>query len=546
VAGLAATFGSGAMTNSIKELENSRCIFIIGSNTTEQHPLIARYILRAKERGACLIVADPRRIQLTRFADFHLRQRPGTDIALLNGLMNVILSEGLEDKEFIRDRTEGIEDLRAAVKEYTPEYVEQVTGVPAETLVKAARAMAGAESAAVLYSMGITQHTTGVDNVRSCANLAMLTGNLGKPGTGVNPLRGQNNVQGACDMGALPNVFTGYQNVADESLRKKFEEAWQTALPAKPGFTITDMIQAASEGKIKALYIMGENPLVSDPDIEHLKESLEKVDFLVVQDIFLTETAKMADVVLPGASYAEKDGTFTSTERSVQMVRKAVQPPGEAHSDFEIICGLARLMGAGGFDYASPAQVMDEIASLTPSYGGISHERLANGGLQWPCPGKDHPGTPYLYKEKFSRPNGKGKFFGVESKESAELPDVEYPFVLTTGRSAFHYHTGTMTRKTALLDREVSTGYVEINTRDAEKMGIREGDTLRVKSRRGEIQIQARVADQVSAGVIFIPFHFAECAANLLTNSACDPVSKIPEYKVCAVKVEKLAPVPLD
>ncbi len=539
MAGLASTFGSGAMTNSIVELEGADCILIIGSNTMEQHPLIARYILRAKEKGAKLIVADPRVITLTRFADYYLRHRPGTDVALLNGLMNVILSEGLEDKEFIKERTEGIEELQEAVKKYTPEYVEQITGVDKKTLIEAARVYAKAERAPIVYSMGITQHTTGVDNVRSCANLVMLTGNIGKPSTGVNPLRGQNNVQGACDMGALPNVYSGYQSVTDEQLRTKFEQAWQTKLPSKVGLTITDMIAEAAAGKIKAMYIMGENPLMSDPDIHHLTEALEKVDFLIVQDIFLTETAQLADVVLPGASYAEKDGTFTSTDRSVQMVRKAVDPPGEARVDSEIVCDLAKRMGGKGFDYGSTAEIMDEIASLTPSYHGISHDRLKNGPLQWPCPTKEHPGTPYLHKEKFTRPNGKGKFFGIEFKEAAELPDNEYPFILVTGRLAFHYHTGTMTRKTALLERESPTGYVEINPGDAGKLNIREGETVSVQSRRGEIQIKAFITDRVSTGTVFIPFHFAECAANILTNSAFDPGAKIPEYKVCAVKVEK-------
>ena len=540
VVGLVQSFGSGAMTNSIRELEDADCILVIGSNTAEQHPLIARYILRAKEKGAKLIVVDPRAITLTQFADYHLRQSPGTDVAVFNGLMNVIINESLEDKEFIKERTEGFEELKETVKNYTPERVEEITGIPKDKLIAAARMYAKAEHASVIYSMGITQHTTGVDNVSSSANLAMLTGNVGKPGTGINPLRGQNNVQGACDMGALPNVYSGYQSVADEKIRAKFEEAWRVKLPGKPGLTVVEMMNEAAKGNIKGMYIVGENPMVSDPDISHVREGLENLEFLVVQDIFLTETTQLADVVLPAACYAEKEGTFTSTERLVQMVRKAVEPPGESKGDWEIICNLAKAMGSKEFEYGSPAEIMDEIASLTPIYGGIFYARLQRGGLQWPCPSKEHAGTPYLHKEKFTRANGKGKFFGIEFREPAELPDEEYPFMLTTGRIIFHFHTGTMTRKTALLNREVPRGYVEIAPADAERLGIVAGELISVKTRRGQIETKALITERVSEGVIFMPFHFAESAANVLTNPALDPVAKIPEYKVCAAKIEKI------
>ncbi|MDD4876410.1 MAG: formate dehydrogenase subunit alpha [Dehalococcoidales bacterium] len=540
VVGLVQSFGSGAMTNSIVELEDADCIFIIGSNTLEQHPLVGRYIQRAKEKGAKIIVADPRIITLVQIADYHLRHRPGTDVALFNGMMNVIISEGLEDKQFIKERTEGIEDLTETVKKYTPEYVAKITGVPAELIVEAARTYAKAERAAIVYSMGITQHTTGVDNVKSSGNLAMLTGNVGKASTGVNPLRGQNNVQGACDMGALPNVYSGYQNVTDEKARAKFEEAWKTKLPDKVGLTIIEMMDNAVKGNLKAMYIMGENPMVSDPDINHVKEALENLEFLVVQDIFLTETAQLADIVLPATTYAEKDGTFTSTERLVQLIRTAIEPIGESRPDWKIISDLAKLMGSIDFKYNSPSEIMDEIAALTPSYHGISNARLEEGGLAWPCPTSEHPGTPFLHKEKFTRPNGKGQLFGIEFKEAAELPDKEYPFLLTTGRVTFHFHTGTMTRRTALLDREVPTGFVEINPADAEKLGIRDEELVSVQSRRGKIEIKAMVTDRIPENIVFIPFHFAECAANLLTNSAYDPVAKIPEFKVCAVKVEKI------
>jgi formate dehydrogenase alpha subunit len=540
VVGLVQSFGSGAMTNSIREFEDADCILVIGSNTAEQHPLIARYILRAKEKGAKLIVIDPRAITLTQFADYHLRQRPGTDVAVFNGFMNVILTEGLEDKEFIKERTEGIEELKETVEKYTPERVEEITGIPKDKIIDAAKMYAKAGHASIIYSMGITQHTTGVDNVSSSANLAMLTGNVGKPSTGVNPLRGQNNVQGACDMGALPNVYSGYQSVADEKARAKFEDAWKVKLPEKPGLTVVEMMNEAAKGNIKAMYIMGENPMISDPDIGHVGKALEKLEFLVVQDIFLTETAQLADVVFPATSYAEKEGTFTSTERLVQMVRKAVEPPGESKADWKIICNLAKAMGSKEFEYGSPAEIMDEIASLTPSYGGMSYNRLQKGGLAWPCPSKEHPGTPYLHKEKFTRANGKGKFWGIEFKEPAELPDEEYPFILSTGRIMFHFHTGTMTRKTELLNREVPTGYVEITPKDAKRLALANGELVSVQTRRGQIETKALITERVTEGVIFIPFHFAECAANVLTNPALDPKAKIPEYKVCAAKMEKV------
>jgi len=536
VVGLAGTLGSGAMTNSIDELENSDVIFITGSNTTEQHPLIATRILRAARKGAKLIIADPRSIDLVEFAAIHMSQKPGTDVALINGMMNVILSEKLYDEEFVNTRTENFEAMKKVVEKYTPEYVAKITTVPAEKIREAARLYAKADKAAIIYSMGITQHTTGVDNVASTANLAMLTGNLGKESVGVNPLRGQNNVQGACDIGALPNVFSGYQKVDSDDLRKKFEEAWGVMLPSKPGLTILEMINAASDS-IKAIYIMGEHPMVSDPDINHVKEQLEKLDFLVCQDIFLSETAELADVVLPAASYAEKDGTYTSTERRVQRIRKAVDPPGEARADWEIIVDLAKHMGYNEMNYTSPKEIMDEIAKLTPIYGGMHYDRIEVTGLQWPCPNREHPGTKFLHKDKFAR--GLGLFTAIEFIPPAEQPDGTYPFILTTGRILYHFHTGTMTRKSPTLEIQAPEGFIEINPKDAQKLGISEGDKVRVKSRRGEIIIKAKVTDRVQPGIVFIPFHFAEAAANKLTNSAYDPKAKIPELKVCAVKLEK-------
>jgi formate dehydrogenase alpha subunit len=538
VVGLVKAFGSGAMTNSVPEIEGTDCIFVIGSNTMEQHPLISLRVLRAKERGAPLIVADPRRTPLVDFADIYLQHRPGTDVALINGLMHVIVRDGLEDKKFIRERTEGFEELEKKIKEYPPEKVSRVTGVDAATLEKAARFYGEAEKASILYAMGITQHTTGTENVLSVANLAMLTGNVGRESTGVNPLRGQNNVQGACDMGALPDVYSGYQRVNDKEARARFEKAWGVGLPQKPGLTVTEMTDAAINGSLKAMYIMGENPALSDPDINHLKKALSSLDFLVVQDIFLSEAAQFAHVVLPACSFAEKEGTFTATDRRVQRVRKAIEPIGDSKPDWIIVSELARRMGGTQFNYTSPGEIMKEIASLTPSYAGISHERLDNGKvLAWPCLSAEHPGTRFLHSNAFTR--GRGQFFAIDYKEPAELPDKEYPFLLTTGRLMFQYHTGTMTRRIPALERELPTGFIEINRKDAKKLSISQGERIRVKSRRGEIEIQAFITDGILPGVVFIPFHFAECAANVLTSRNVDPEAKIPEFKVCAVKIYK-------
>ena len=526
------------MTNSIPEFENdTNCFLIIGSNTSEGHPLIATRILKAKKRGAKVIVLDPRQNQIGHWADIYYPFNPGTDVAIFNGLMNIIISEGLADEAYIAERTEGFEELKALVAEYTPEKVAEITGIPVEGLKEVARTYATQRPSAVIYAMGITQHTTGVDSVKSTANLAMLCGNMGVAGGGVNPLRGQNNVQGACDMGALPNVYSGYQPVAVPENQQKFLEAWGSTGPLTVGITVTEMINLAGEGKIRALYVMAENPMISDPDLNHARECLEKAEFVVVQDIFMTETARLAHVVLPGASFAEKEGTFTNTERRVQRVRKAIEPVGGSRADWEIVCDLAKRMGAQGFDFASAEEVMQEINRVTPSYGGITYERLEElGSLQWPCPNVEHAGTPYLHKGKFTR--GKGMFFALPFKQPAELPDEEFPYTLTTGRLMFHFHTGTMTRRSRKLASEVPEAYIEIHPDDAKMVGLNGKNRVRVSSRRGHIELLARVTDQIKPGIVFIPFHFAEAAANVLTNSAIDPVAKIPEYKVCAVKIE--------
>jgi formate dehydrogenase alpha subunit len=527
------------MTNSQPEFErDTNCFLIIGSNTSEGHPLIASRILKAmEEREAKVVVIDPRKTQMARLADLHLPFRPGTDVAVLNGLMNVIIAEGLADEEYITTRTEGFEEMAALVETYTPERVEEISGIPAEGLRQAARIYATHRPSAIIYAMGITQHTTGTDNVKSCANLAMLCGNVGVPGGGVNPLRGQNNVQGACDLGALANVYTGYQAVTSPEVQAKFETAWGSTSDLKIGLTVTEMIDAAGDGRVRAMYVMGENPMVADPDLNHARHCLEEIEFLVVQDIFPTETAQLADVVLPGTSFAEKDGTYTATDRRIQRVRQAIEPLGESRPDWQILCQVAQQLGAGGFDFSSPGEVMDEIAQLTPIYGGVSYARLEEQGfLHWPVPTADHPGTPYLHKDKFSR--GLGHFHALEFKEAAELPDEDYPFLLTTGRLMFHWHTGTMTRRSASLHQEVPEAYVEIHPDDAAAIGLNGASRVRVSSRRGEIELAARVTPHIKPGVVFIPFHFAEAAANALTHAALDPTAKIPEYKVCAVRME--------
>lgn len=536
VTGLVSSFGSGAMTNSQEDIEEAGVIFVIGSNTSEQHPLIARRMIKAAKKGTRIIVADPREIGLTAHAVLHLKHRPGSDVALLNAMMNVILEEGLQDEGFIESRTEGYEEFKKTIGKYSPKLVEPITGVPARDIREAARLFGKAGKASIFFSMGITQHTTGVDNVVSTANLAMLTGNVGQPGTGVNPLRGQNNVQGACDMGGLPSYLPGYVRVEDDQRKERIAEAWGCTLPGMKGLTLMEMINECGDS-IRAMFIMGENPMLSDPDTNHVREQLSKLDFLVVSELFMSETAKLADVVLPAASFAEKDGTFTATDRRIQMIRKAVDPVGGSRPDWVIISDISRRLGFQ-MNYGSPSDIMDEIASLGGIYGGVNHERLENEDLRWPCPHKEHPGTRILHQGKFSR--GLGKFQTIEYKPPAEEPDEEYPFILTTGRLLFHWHTGTMTRRSETLTEQVNEAIMEINPADARIVGVVDGDTVKVTSRRGEISLKAWVTDSIKEGVVFIPFHFAEAAANVLTNPAYDPLAKIPELKVCAVRVDRL------
>ncbi len=539
VAGLAAAFGSGAMTNSIADIEKSKLILVTGSNTTEAHPVISSYIKRVVESGSAkLIVVDPRRIPLTKFATIWLRQNLGTDVAWANGMMHVIISEALYDRKYIEERTEGFDELKKTVEKYNPEFVSKITGISADDLIKAARMYANSQPASIFFAMGITQHSTGTDNVKSMANLAMLCGNVGISGGGVNPLRGQNNVQGACDLGALPNVFSGYQPVTDPAVRANMERMWGVkSLPQTSGLTITEMVKGAQDGNLKALYIIGENPLISDPDINHVEQALKNLDFLVVQDIFLSDTAKIADIVLPSASFAEKNGTFTNTERKVQLIRKAIESPGQAKQDWEIICDLSNRMGYP-MEYTDSKAIMEEMNRVTPSYAGISYQRLEKGGLHWPCPTSNHPGTPILHVDKFTR--GLGHFHAIEYVSPAEMPDNDYPLYLTTGRVLYQFHTRTMTMQSEGLNELSAECFVEISPQDATDYNIKQGDLLRVSSRRGEIEVMARISDQAIKGTVFIPFHFAQAAANRLTNPVLDPIAKIPEFKVCAISIEKL------
>lgn len=539
VAGLAAAFGSGAMTNSIAELEHASCILVTGSNTTETHPVIGTVIRRAvREHGASLIVVDPRRIDLVDNAALWLRQRNGTDVAWINGMMNVIISENLHDSSFIAERTEGFDELWKVVERFTPERVEEITTIPADKLREAARLYASSSASSIIYSMGITQHVTGTDNVLSIANLAMVTGQIGKPSSGVNPLRGQNNVQGACDTGALPNVFSGYQKVTDPAVVEKFEKAWGRSLSGKVGLTVVEIMNEIERGSVKGLVIMGENPMVSDPNLSHVEKALEHVDFLAVMDIFMSETAAMADVVLPAASFAEKEGTFTNTERRVILLREVLPPPGEALPDWEIISRLSTALGYP-MSYPDASSIMDELASLTPIYAGIRHSRISVEGIQWPCPDTSHPGTVYLHRDKFSR--GLGKLHPVDFIPPDELPDEEYPLILSTGRILYHYHTGTMSRRIGALNEYAPGGFAEIHPADARRLGLQDRGRVRVTTRRGSIETEVRATERVAEGSVFIPFHFVEAAANRLTNDALDPVAKIPEFKVAACRID---PVP--
>jgi formate dehydrogenase alpha subunit len=544
VAGLQIAIGSSAMSNSIAEMKDLDVFIVTGSNTSETHPVISTFLREAVvHNDAKLIVADPREIEMTNFATHWLRQKPGTDVVLFQAMAHTIITEELYDPQIIEARVEGFEAYAHEIADCTPEWAEPITGIPADLIREAARTYASAESAAIYWGMGISQSVHGTDNALALANLALLCGNLGKPGSGLNPLRGQNNVQGCSDSGGLPNVFPGYQLVTDPEIRAKFEARWNTSLNPEAGLTTMEMVDAAEKGLIKAYYIMGENPMMSEPDLRHARHVMENLDFILVQDIFMNETTEYADIILPASSFAEKDGTFTNSDRRVQLVRTAVTPPGEVRDDWEIICDLASrvetLLGrsqSAGFVYQSPVQIWDEMAELTPPFQGITHQRIeAESGVHWPCPTPDHPGTPYLFTDTF--PKGKGQLTPLAYRPSAEEPDEEYPFVLSTGRVLYHWHGGTMTRRSK-LDDIYPEPTVEIHPEDAQELGIETGKWIKVRSRRGEIKVKTIVTERSPKGMVFIPFHFAEAAANELTLDARDPTAKIPDYKMCAVAID--------
>ncbi|MFN8482006.1 MAG: molybdopterin-dependent oxidoreductase [Anaerolineae bacterium] len=568
VSGLGASFGSGAMTNPIRDIRDADCILITGSNTAESHPVIGYEVVRAAKKGANVVMIDPRRVPLADHATLFLQPRPGTDIYVFFALAHVILREGWADRDFIAARTEGFDAFAESVKSYSPAVAALASGVPADLIERAARVYALGERAAgasgaptaghggpptgrgrstILYAMGITQRRNGTDLVMTLANLAMLCGQIGKPSTGVNPLRGQSNVQGACDMGALPNFLPGYQLVSDETKRQAVARGWGLAdLPTQPGLTVVELMHAALEKRVRAMFVMGENPMLSDPNLSHVEAALRALDFLVVQDIFLSETAQLADVVLPAASHLEKDGTVTNTERRVQLIQPVIAAPGEALPDWQILCLIGERLEAKlqpdatpptSWSFPSTAAILAEMARVTPIYGGIRHERLAGPGLTWPCPNVDHPGTPILHTTGFSR--GLGKFAAIAVQGPAEQPDAEYPLTLTTGRILYHYHTGTMTRRSEPLAWRESRPYAEVSAEDAAAAGIRDGGTVLITSRRGQVRAQARVSERVQPGTVFLSFHWKEAPANALTQDfSLDPVAKIPEFKVCAVRIE--------
>jgi formate dehydrogenase alpha subunit len=537
VAGLRRTLGSGAMTNAIADLETADCLLVVGSDTTGNHAIVGARLLAAKARGARLLVVDPRRTRLARFADLHLQLRLGTDIPLVNAMLHAIFAHGWDDRAYLAARCEHEHALRAAVAAWTPERAAAVTGVPAAHIVDAARWYATTPRAALVYGIGVTQHVCGTENVIALSNLALTTGHVGLEGAGINPLRGQNNVQGACDMGALPDVYSGYQPVTDAGARQRFEAAWRTPLPARPGLTTLAMERAAAGGTIRGLLVMGEDPVVTDPGQDGIRRALQRLDALIVVELFLTETARLADVVLPAASFAEKEGTFTSTERRVQRVRRAVPPPGEARSDWAILEALAGRLGRP-MGFRTAEDIFAEMAGLTPAYAGMTYARLDEpGGLQWPCPDAGHPGTPVLHRDGF--PRGRGRLVVVTDTPPAERPDADYPLQLTTTRLHFQYGSGSMTRRAPLLERENPRGILWINPADAAVRAIAAGAAVRVRSRRGAVTTRAVVSDDVPPGTVAMPYHFREAPANRLTNDAAlDPLSHMPELKVCAVAVE--------
>ena len=539
MAGLATSLGAGAATNSLEQMPDMDTLFLFGSNPTEAHPIVSLHLKKALARGAKLVVADPRKTWMAKRADVWLNLKPGSNIALLNGIIRVILENGWENTEFISKRTEGIETLRAKVKEYDFDRVEQLTGVNRDKVIEAARLYSNVEKSMIVYGLGVTEHRNGTENAMAIANLALVCGHIGRPATGIMALRGQNNVQGASDLGPLPATLPGYQAVTDPKCREKFQKAWGVTIKDKPGLKSVEMLDECVKGNFKGIFILGEDPAQTDPDIHHVRKALESVDFLVVQDIFPTETTKYADVILPGASFAEKDGTFTNGERRVQRIRKAIEPLA-GMAEWEVISKISTLMGYP-MPYTHPSEIMDEIAGLVPIYGGISYDRIEEKGIQWPCPTKEHPGTTTLYTELFSRAGGLAQFMALDHQGPAEVADATYPLVLITGRIREHYNNGSMTRRSSGIAEVVPEELVEISLDDAQALGIKDRDWVKVSSRRGEVRVRARVGDRSQAGSVFMTFHHQDALTNILTSEHRDPITGTPEYKACAVQVEKIS-----
>ena len=538
MAGLATSLGAGAATNSLSQMPDVDTLFLFGSNPTEGHPIVSLWLKKALRKGAKLIVGDPRKTWMAERSDVWLNLKPGSNIAMLNGIINVILQNGWENKDFIAKRTEGFEEIKAKAAEYGLARTEELTGVSQDRIIEAARLYSHADKAMIVYGLGVTEHQTGTENAMAIANLALVCGHIGRPSTGIMALRGQNNVQGASDLGPLPATLPGYQPVSSPEVREKFEKAWNVKISPKAGLKSVEMLDECKRGNFKGIFILGEDPAQTDPDLNHVREALEKVEFLVVQDIFRTETTEFADVILPGASFAEKNGTFTNGERRVQRVRKAVAPVA-GMAEWQVLSKLSTLMGYP-MHYNSPSEIMDEIASLVPIYGGISYERIEEKGIQWPCPTRDHPGTTTLYTDLFSRPGGLARFVGLDHKGPGETTDKEYPYVLITGRIREHYNNGSMTARSSGIAEVVPEELAEISHADAQKLGIKSGDTIKVFSRRGEVIVKAKVTARSQAGNVFMTFHHRKALTNNLTSGHRDPITGTPEYKACAVNIQKI------
>jgi formate dehydrogenase major subunit len=533
------SIGSGAVTTTYGDIENAGAALLAGTNTTANHPVAATFFKQARKNGTKLIVIDPRREVIADHADYYCRVKPGTDVAFYNAMMHVIIEEGLVDESFVTDRTENFEALKEVVSKYSPERASKICGVEAETIREVARVFGKAKSAIVFWGMGVSQHVYGTNNARCLISLALLTGNVGKPGAGLHPLRGQNNVQGASDAGLIPMVYPDYQPVGDPEVRAKFEAAWGRELSPDPGLTVVEITRAALEGQVRGMYIMGENPFLSDPNTNKVRKALSNLEFLVVQDIFLTETAEFADVILPASAYLEKEGTYTNTDRRVQLGRPALDSPGEARLDWEIVQDISRRVGYE-MNYASSSEIFEEMAKLTTSYATLRHDNLGPHGKLWPNPDPEHEeGPTVLFDDAFPTANGRAKLVPAEWTAAPELPDDEYPFVLNTGRLLEHWHTGAMTRRSAALDAIAPEAFVAIHPEDAKELGVSEGDRVAIESRRGRIRLAAKLTTREIRGAVFVPFHFREAAANLLTLDEIDPDGKIPGFKFCAVKVSR-------